>query len=106
MLVVVLVEEAPPVLPPPAPPLPPAPPMPPVEVEVSGSQLAVWSAFFTHSKPRVQPQIVQSPAWHWPSPPQVSLRPQSLGLSHDPGLPVVPHEVSQRLEFCEDVSLS
>ncbi len=80
--------------------------MPPVVVEVSGSQLAVWSAFFTHSKPLEQPQIVQSPAWHWRSSPQVSLRPQSLGPRHDPGVPVVPQVVSQKLEFCEDVSLS
>jgi hypothetical protein len=58
----VLVDAEPPVFDPPVPP-PPAPPALVVE-ELPGSQVAVWLAPVTHSKPELQPQLTQSPGWH------------------------------------------
>jgi hypothetical protein len=94
----VLVDADPPVFDPPVP--PPPIPLEVVDDPLLGSQLAVWSEFFTHSNPALQPQSVQSPGWHWLSFPHVSLGSHWLGPRHMPGEPVDPQSVSQTLVLC------
>src|SRR5262245_36716595 len=87
-------------LPPPAPPVPllvmllpvvllppvPLPPVPPVDDEPPGWQLAVCEfGSMTQVKGSTQPHSVQSPGWHSPFFPQVSLTPQSAGPRQPPG---------------------